>query len=152
MVGFLEAIVLTRPFFGASLALCYLSVLPLIPALVSVRYRNVEQMCLSCAVSGCTYRCSYIHRLCATDLPLHVRDADFLSSLLIIVIPLAIWQLNARELGARLRPCRKELPLSLELCKLEASAVELEDVDLLRRVALWVRGGCFDNVRGVLTL
>lgn len=78
--------------------------------------------------------------LCATYLPLDICDADFLASLLVVVVPFAIGQLDARELGARFYARRKELPLSLKFDKFQASAVKLEDVDLLGRVALWV--GC----------
>ena len=38
--------------------------------------------------------------LCATYLPLDICDADFLASLLVVVVPFAIGQLDARELGA----------------------------------------------------
>jgi len=83
--------------------------------------------------------------LCATYLPLDICDADFLASLLVVVVPFTIRQFNARELGGGFYACRKELSFSLEFDKLQTSAVKLEDVDLLRWVALWVGcGGGFD--------
>lgn len=85
--------------------------------------------------------------LCATYLPLDICDADFLASLLVVVVPFAIGQLDARELGARFYARRKELSLSLEFDKFQASAVKLEDVDLLGRVALWIGCGCGLDVR-----
>jgi hypothetical protein len=76
--------------------------------------------------------------LSTTYLPLYPRDTDFLTSLLVVVIPFAVGQFNARELGAGICACRKKLALGLELGELQASAVELEYVDLLGWVGLWV--------------
>jgi hypothetical protein len=90
--------------------------------------------------------------LCATYLPLDICDADFLASLLVVVVPFAIGQLDARELGARFYARRKEFSLSLEFYKFQASAVKLEDVDLLGRIALWVGCGRGLDVRRVFSL
>jgi hypothetical protein len=86
-------------------------------------------------------------QLCATYFPLDVCDADFLTSLLVVVVPFAIRQFDARELGARFYARREELSFSLEFDELQTSAIKLEDVDLLRWVALWVRGGRGFDVR-----
>jgi hypothetical protein len=114
---------------------------PFPPNRLFLPLRASRRSWLHCAIPDRTLLCpstSSSAGLCAADLPLHVCDANFFSRLLVVVVPLAIRQLDARELGAGLGPRRQKFALSLEFCELQAPAVEFEDVDLLRRVALGV--------------
>jgi hypothetical protein len=111
----------------------------------------------------------YPGALGSSYLPLHADNADLAAGLFVIVEPLVFAQVDARELGARLCTGSEELSLwqvslhprsstwqfanlCLELGKLEPSTVELEYVDCLRRVCLWICSGRGLDARRVFPL
>jgi len=107
---------------------------------------------------------------CTLDVPLDVRDADFLRGLLVVLIPLAVCEIDARELGTRL--CAHCFPLTLEklsilsrcestdhgthisfeLDEFQPSTVHGNDVHRLRRILLCVCFGRFEYIGCVLSL
>jgi hypothetical protein len=107
------------------------------------------------------------------NLPLHIRDADLLSRLLIVVEPLTVYEVNARELGVGLNAGGVELslqpsistprpyfpPVSFkcsylrrELRELQSSTIKLHYVLCLRRIRLRIRRRCCFYVRRMLPL
>lgn len=53
-------------------------------------------------------------------LPLYIGDADLLACLFIIIVPLAVDQVNTSEFGVRLGASRKPLTLCVDLANLLA--------------------------------
>ena len=65
---------------------------------------------------------------CAAYFPLDVLDADLVSRLLIVVVPVAFAEVNVGELRPRLDACRFPVAIGLELNKFQSSAVQRNDV------------------------
>lgn len=88
----------------------------------------------------------YKQALGATDLPRDILDAHLLIRLLIVIIPLAVGELNPRKLGARVKAVGQPLTLGCELGKLQTAAVKLDDFVLLWWLCLLI--GCGRRLDG----
>lgn len=101
---------------------------------------------------------------------MHIRNTHLLTRLLIIIKPLALNQVNARELRRRLRALGLELSLrssvqsiplpsappptylSLELNKLQPPTIKLEYIHRLGRIGLRIRSRRGFDIRRMFSL
>ena len=86
--------------------------------------------------------------LCPCYRPFELLDAHLVSGLLIVVEPLPLCQVDLVKLGIGLEALGEPLSLWDELGKLQTPAVELDDLLLLGRLCLLIRGrGSLDRCR-----